>query len=190
MITGKAVSLSEFIKNHYGSKKGLLRFVVYEVLRIFGFYRSLTKVDFAKVERLVFICQGNICRSPLAEAVARKQPMEAISYGLSTRGEDLADPRAIAWGKSNGYDLSNHKTKRIEQYIPQKGDLLVGMEPKHIHQLRIKFGGEPVQITMLGLWLEKPKAYLHDPYNAKEEYFSLCETLVAKSTNNLLSKII
>ena len=181
MITGKAVSLSEFIKNHYGSKKGLLRFVVYEVLRIFGFYRSLTKVDFAKVERLVFICQGNICRSPLGEAVARQQGFTATSFGLDTRGGNSADPRAIAWALANGYNLQQHITKRIDQYMPQQGDLLVGMEPKHIRKLQEKFRQAPVQMTLIGLWLESPLVYLHDPYSAKPEYFSRCEELVRDS---------
>lgn len=172
------MSLSELIKNRFGSKKGLLRYCAYESLRMVGFYKSLTKIDFSRVERLVFICQGNICRSPLAEAVALKQGVPAISFGLDTRGGDPADPRAIAWAQANGYNLQQHTTKRVDQYVPQQGDLLIGMEPKHIRKLQEKFRQAPVQMTLIGLWLESPLAYLHDPYNAKPEYFSRCEELV------------
>lgn len=183
------MSLSELIKNRFGSKKGLLRYCAYESLRIAGFYKSLTKIDFTRVERLVFVCQGNICRSPLAEAVAFKQGVPAISFGLDTRGGDPADPRAIAWAQANGYNLQQHITKRINQYVPQEGDLLIGMEPKHIRKLREKFGQSPVQITLIGLWLESPLAYLHDPYNSNSEYFSHCENYVTNSTLALFGKV-
>lgn len=181
MYKGKTVSLTEMIKNRYGSKKGLLRYIVYETLRFFGAYRKFGNVDFTKVKRLVFICHGNICRSPLGEAVARQHGVPAISFGLDTRGEDSADSRAIAWAKANGYNLKEHKTKRIEQYQPQEGDLLIGMEPKHIRNLRTQFSHAPVQVTLIGLWLKSPLAYLHDPYNAKREYFARCEELVRDS---------
>lgn len=172
------MSVSHTIKNRFGSKKGMLRYFAYEVLRLLGCYRELAQVDFVQVKRLVFVCHGNICRSPLGEAVARKQGIPAMSFGLSTRGNDPADSRAIAWAQANGYNLQEHITKRVDQYEPQEGDLLIGMEPKHIHGLRARFAQAPVQITLIGLWLKSPLAYLHDPFNANSEYFSQCETLV------------
>lgn len=183
---GKTVSVSDGIKNRFGSKKGMFRYFAYEVLRVLGFYRSYAVIDFAQVKRLVFVCHGNICRSPLGEAVARRQGVAAISFGLDTRGNDSADPRAIAWAQANGYNLQEHITKRVEQYEPQAGDLLIGMEPKHIHKLQEKFAQAPVQITLIGLWLNSPLAYLHDPYNANSDYFSRCEELVRDSVIELV----
>jgi protein-tyrosine-phosphatase len=183
------VSVSEIIKNRYGSKKGLLRYIAYEVLRTLGVYRELAKVDFAQVKRLVFVCHGNICRSPLGEAVARQHGIPAISFGLDTRGNDSADPRAIAWAEANGYNLKEHKTKRVDQYEPQAGDLLIGMEPRHIRKLTAHFEQVRIQITLIGLWLESPIAYLHDPFNTNKEYFDLCETTVQDATRNLMDKI-
>lgn len=183
------MTLSEKIKNQYGSKRGLLCYVKYESLRMLGVYDQLKKIDFTTVKRLVFICHGNICRSPLGEAVARKQGKVAVSFGLSTRGNDPADPRAIAWASTNGYDLKQHKTMRIDQYQPQAGDLLIGMEPKHIHALVKQFAQAPVQITLAGLWLQSPLAYLHDPYNTNKDYFDRCEKLVATAATELIKWI-
>lgn len=182
------MSLSENIKNRYGSKKGLLRYFAYEVLRFLGCYSPLKKVDLSRVHRFVFICQGNICRSPLAESVIRKHDISTISYGLNTRGGDSADERAIAWASANGYELGEHKTRRIEEYVPRAGDLLIGMEPRHIRELKKHFGDSTVQITLLGLWLTPPLAYLHDPYNSTEEYFSCCEQLVVHSAKKILDE--
>lgn len=183
------MSFSEEIKNRYGSKRGLLRYIRFEFLRLCGAYRPLKKIDFTKVKRLVFVCHGNICRSPLAEAVARKHNLIATSFGLDTRGGAPADPRAVAWAKEHGYDLDQHVTRRVNQYVPQDGDLLVGMEPKHIVLLRDIFAEKPLQITLAGLWLPKPVAYLHDPYNANSHYFSLCEKSVSDAVNNLIVRM-
>jgi protein-tyrosine phosphatase len=183
------VSLSEKIKNQYGSKRGLLRYVRFEFIRLCGAYRSLKKIDFTKVKRLVFVCHGNICRSPLAEAVARKHNLAATSFGLDTRGGAPADPRAVVWAKNNGYDLDQHITLRIDQYVPQEGDLLIGMEPKHVQQLKEVFAEKPVQITLAGLWLSKSLAYLHDPYNSNPQYFDHCEALVNSTVLQLIEKL-
>jgi protein-tyrosine phosphatase len=183
------VSLSEKIKNQYGSRRGLLRYIRFEILRLCGAYRSLMKIDFTKVKRLVFVCHGNICRSPLAEAVARKHNLPATSFGLDTRGGASADPRAIAWAKDNGYDLHQHITQRVDQYVPREGDLLIGMEPKHIVLLKEAFVEKPVQITLAGLWLSKPLAYLHDPYSSNEQYFERCESLIHSVVLQLKEKL-
>lgn len=183
------MSLSVRIKNYYGSKHGLLRYVTYEIFRMLGAYRTFEKIDFTKVQRLVFVCQGNICRSPLAEVIARKKNIPSLSFGLDTRGNDPADPRAIAWALSNGYDLSQHITMRVDQYQPQAGDLLVGMEPRHINDLVRRFAQAPVQITLAGLWLPMPLTYLHDPYNTDAQYFDRCEKLVMAAVLQLEKKL-
>ncbi|MDZ4261053.1 MAG: phosphotyrosine protein phosphatase [Pseudomonadota bacterium] len=183
------MTLSEKIKNRYGSKRGLLRYVKYEVLRMLGVYSRLKKIDYSSVTRLVFVCKGNICRSPLAEVVARKHNVPTISFGLSTRGGDPADSRAIAWASANGYDLAHHITTRVDQYQPQAGDLLIGMEPMHVDELAQRFIQSPVQITMLGLWLPQPLAYLHDPFNTNAGYFDRCEKLVLTAVLQLNEKL-
>jgi protein-tyrosine phosphatase len=183
------VALTETIKHDHGSKRGLVRYLNYELLRRLGVYRRFNKIDYANVKRLVFVCKGNICRSPLAEAVARKHAIPSQSFGLDTRGNDVADPRAVAWGLANGYDLSAHITSRVDQYQPQPGDLLIGMEPAHVYELEQRFAQAPVQITLIGLWLPRPLAYLHDPYNSCEQYFEKCETLVTAAVVNLMEKL-
>lgn len=65
--------------------------------------------------KILFVCLGNICRSPLAEGImadkARKQHLnvEVDSCGFETfhRG-DPADPRSVAVAAAHGIDLSNH----------------------------------------------------------------------------------
>ncbi|MES2675334.1 MAG: hypothetical protein V4660_13925 [Pseudomonadota bacterium] len=182
------MTLKQYIENRFGSKRGLFRLCLTEIIRCLGFYKQYGQIDFLKVNRLIFICHGNICRSPLGEAVAKNRGALAESYGLDTRGGDNADPRAIAFAIQHKLVLNNHKTRHIKEYLPEPGDLLIGMEPKHTTALKALYGND-VQITLAGLWLQKPVAYLHDPYSANISFFNRCELLVACAAKQLASKI-
>ncbi len=181
--------LKQYIENQFGSKKGLLQLFLTEVARHMGFYKQYNQIDFKKVNRLIFICHGNICRSPLGEVVAKNQGATAESYGLDTRGGASADPRAIAFGLQNKLILSNHITRHIKEYTPQPGDLLIGMEPKHATALKALYGNNEAQITLAGLWLPKPAAYLHDPFGANISFFNHCESLVQQAAKILATKV-
>lgn len=182
------MNILKFIKDKYGSKKGLALNVYYSTLQFLGLFKRYKNINLTAIDRVIFVCAGNICRSPLAEAVAHKFDFPTDSYGLNCRGGDGGDPRAIQFCSMADLDLTKHITKNISTYIPQQGDLVIGMEPKHIKHLKplIK---DRAQLTLIGLWLQKPKPYIHDPYNTNAEYFYLCETQVAKATECLLVKL-
>lgn len=180
------MKLTEQIKQEFGSKKGFFRFIYFQLLLKLGFFNRYKKVDFFSVKRLVFVCTGNICRSPFAEVVARKKGLDCYSFGLDTRGGDSADPRAIAYADSQGFDLSQHVTRKLADYKAEAGDLLILMEPAHLDMLPQELKSMP--ITFAGFWLDPVILYLHDPYNTRTEYFHKCEALVQVATENILAK--
>jgi len=185
----KILNFEEFIKNNYGSRRGLASFISSEIRRLIGEYRYFEIIDFKQVNRLVFVCQGNICRSPLGEAVAKKLGLNCTSFGLDTEGDAPADERAQHWASTQGYDLNGHLSKRVDNYLPQKGDLLIAMEPAQGKALRALFINCDVQITLAGLWLAKPQAYIHDPFNSSAEYFRKCEEVVEMATLELARRL-
>ncbi len=178
---------SLYIKNRFGSKRGLLNAFSCALKTSLGYYRKYELAATAKPSRFVFICSGNICRSPLAEYVAKQLGVDAISFGLHTRGGDKADERAIAFAKTLDIDLNSHVTQNIRHYTPQAGDLLVGMEPNHAKELEQLFG-DRVPITLVGLWLSRRQAYIHDPYNTNAHFFSACEAVVKKAVEQLIQR--
>lgn len=178
---------SHYIKNQFGSKRGLLNALIFSIKTKLGVYRQYQNLAVNNTTRFVFICSGNICRSPLADYVARNLGAKSISFGLHTRGGDKADERAILFAQSIGIDLNVHITQAISTYQPQAGDLLVGMEPAHAQELTALFGNR-VPITLAGLWLPKKQAYIHDPYNSNAQHFNLCEQQVRTAVEQLVSK--
>jgi protein-tyrosine phosphatase len=172
-----------YINSRFGSKKGFANQLKYQFCQIIGKYNPYTNIDFSKIDRFVFVCSGNICRSPLADIVMRKTGGNSMSFGLEARGGDNADPRMILFGTMNGFDLSTHVSQPISQYVPLVCDLLIGMEPSHLIKLHSLFPNN--QITSLGLWLPRKKIYIHDPFSTNKVYFTLCAKKIVFATKNL-----
>jgi protein-tyrosine phosphatase len=180
--------IKNYINYNYGSRRGWLNHHKFALHQRLGFFSRYVRVEWSRIERLVFVCHGNICRSPLAEAVAKEAGVDAVSYGLHCSDDKAANPRAIDFARSIGLSLDAHRTQNIRHYLPSANDLLVVMEPQHLMALPVEKSADP-QITLAGLWLNSPNPYLHDPYCAHDDFFLLCERRVAESTKSLAAQI-
>ena len=181
--------IREYISDNYGSKRGLARYVRGRLLNGIGVYRRWSAVDWARVDRLVFVCKGNICRSPLGELSARQAGATTESFGLDCTNGAPADPRAVRYAETIGLDLSAHRTRHIDGWKAQTGDLLVAFEPVHLMALGGRPQVAPAQLTLAGLWLSSPNCYIHDPFNTNEEYFTKCETTVVSASEQLVQTL-
>ncbi len=177
----------EAVANKFGSKRGLLAYLIGQLGLLLGRYRVLQSPDWSRVQRLVFVCHGNICRSAMGDAVARKLGVPSVSCGLHACPGRPADPRAIEFAARHGMDLSSHKSIRADQFEFLSSDLVVAMEPIHVEGLQGLYGD--AQLTLLGLWLPMPLVYLHDPYNSSPDYFERCMEMVEAATARLATQL-
>lgn len=92
---------------------------------------------------LVFVCHGNICRSPMAERVARRAIQErgldiqVESFALAS--EELGSPidrRAVKVLKEANYDADGHSARRVSAEHLNRADLIIAVEPYQVDQLR------------------------------------------------------
>ncbi|MEE2900841.1 MAG: hypothetical protein VYC39_00855 [Myxococcota bacterium] len=87
--------------------------------------------------RVVFICSGNICRSPLAAGMATSMlkeeniPAVVISAGTLNINGQPAAPNAVEAGRLIGIDISTHRSQGISLPLMRMADALVVMAPKH-----------------------------------------------------------
>ncbi|WP_350310632.1 hypothetical protein [Marinobacter sp. SS13-12] len=169
----------------FGSKTGFVRFYYHRARAFTGAYRKYSRnaVSVAS-RRLVFICSGNICRSPLAEVYARSLGMEAASCGLNCGDAFPADPRAREFAREQGLSLEDHRTVNVRDFEFQDSDLIVVMEPSHIDQFEKKVGKNHI-LVLAGSYCRKPIPYIHDPFNCCPAFFTRCETLVMESVRGL-----
>ncbi len=185
--------LPQLIKNpvrrRFGSLRGAARYGKYLLLMHLGAFRALSDIDFSRVSRLIFICSGNICRSPFAEFYARSRGIEAESFGLHCPDGDPADPRAIDFAKSVGIDMKGHLTRNIQGYEPESGDLVLAMEPAQYQELQTLNGSQDLNASILPLFNRKPSPYLHDPWGSPPEFFDRCERQIMEAVDRITERI-
>ena len=94
---------------------------------------------------ILFVCLGNICRSPLAEGVFRSVLAERgmeddfviDSAGMGDwHAGQAPDHRAIAVARTNGLDISGQQARAITEEDFERFDLVLGMDRKNIRELR------------------------------------------------------
>lgn len=177
-----------WLANHYGSRRGFVRTYWHRLRYYFGAYHVYSNIDWQSVERLVFVCKGNICRSAYAEVVARSLGIEAVSCGLDTIEHSRANESAMRAAKRSGFNLDEHRTRPVMYLDLKKTDLLVAMEPWQAEYLDKHLMREHV-CTLLGLWTRPRLPHLQDPYSAVDTYFDNCFTSIRSGVSAIVSKV-
>jgi protein-tyrosine phosphatase len=180
--------LKQWIADRYGSRRGFVKTLLHKLLYAFGRYRAYRQIDWDSVERLVFVCKGNICRSAYAEVIARSFDVETISCGIDTRDGLSANANAIQAATVRGKDLSNHKTTPLSSLVINKGDLFLAMEPWQVEYLENELEKGYAK-SLLGIWSDNKRPHIQDPYGASETYFNNCFEYIEESVHEICFKV-
>jgi protein-tyrosine phosphatase len=126
------------------------------------------------MKRILFVCAGNICRSPVAEAVVRAEFARAgVDVQVASAGTGPwhigkpADARAQASALARGYDLSSHRARRVSADDFGQFDLLLAMDRDNLADLSARCPDE--YAGKLGLFL--PFAGVDTPQEVADPYY-------------------
>ena len=173
------------IISRFGTVRGLVRLGLSYPQWLLGLSGSRAP-DPARVRRLVFLCQGNICRSAFADVVARRAGMNVASFGLSTHGGRPAHEPAITAAAAMGHEMGAHRASDLTDYVPQEGDLILAMEVRQLHKLAADPRVAHVPRQLLGLWARPTMPHLHDPYGLDDRYMLHCLRRIERAVEGLV----
>lgn len=150
--------------------------------------------------RILFVCTGNICRSPSAEGVLRQRVQ---AHGLAgtvvvgscgTHGYHTGDPpdsRAMDVGRSRGYDLSAQRARAWRRDDGTAHDLIIGMEGHHADWVRQRLP-DPASARVCRLLHYVPGHALRDvpdPYYGGLPEFEQMYDLIELGVDGLLNEL-
>lgn len=150
--------------------------------------------------RLLFVCMGNICRSPTAEAVMRAY-VERV--GLAERIEidsaathryNLGKPpdiRAQKAGARRGYQLSGLRARQVCEADFERFDRILAMDRDNLENLRRDC--PPEHLHKLGLFLDYARGFaeseIPDPYYGGDAGFEYVLDLIEDAARGLLESL-
>lgn len=165
------------IHDKYGGKRAWLRAHAYHLMdRFYLLPSGPNKAQLSELKRLVFVCQGNICRSPYGEARARQLGISSASFGLHADTGKRANLSATRIAKQRGLILDDYIATHISQFLFNTGDLVLTFEPRQLEEL-LSPGVLPESVVaadLLGRWCAPSFPYIHDPYGLNDAYFNIC----------------
>ncbi len=130
--------------------------------------------------KILFLCYGNICRSPLAAALAEKRlsGVTIDSAGFHEQTGRSCPQKILRIGKSFGIDLSNHRSARVTREGLATADLVIAMDVENLNCVRQEFPEMANRTTLLGLFGTPETLAIADPYRADEAATNkICEQI-------------
>lgn len=145
------------------------------------------------INSILFVCLGNICRSPLAEGVFRavlvERGRDMVLDSAATGGWNLGeapDPRSVAIAVRHGIDISGQRARKVRPEDFSRFDLILGMDRQNVRDLRAM---APVaaheRIHLLAEFAQGKTRDVPDPYYDGQEAFASVYRMIREASEAL-----
>ncbi|MDA0684319.1 MAG: low molecular weight phosphotyrosine protein phosphatase [Bacteroidetes bacterium] len=150
---------------------------------------------------VLFVCLGNICRSPVAEGVFRHQVEEAGLTGAFTIDSagtgawhvgQSPDSRMTKSAASQGVDISKQHARQFVEEDLERFDLILAMDKSNLHDILYLDKGDTFghKVKLFREWDPEPGDFqVPDPYYGGDEGFRNVFTMVERTSQALLGSL-
>lgn len=146
----------------------------------------------------LFLCQGNICRSPFAERFARRSVggngLSFISAGIDVSAPNPPPAAAVSAAQQFAVQMTDHRSQPLTNAMMQGADAILVMEIWQLNQLKKQFPQQADKIHPLALFEDGDMApaggyekyNIRDPYGRPVKEFIRCYRRIGRCVNGLL----
>jgi protein-tyrosine phosphatase len=146
--------------------------------------------------RILFVCLGNICRSPSAEAVMRgllaREGIEGVEVDSAGTGVwhigNPADPRAIAAASERGVEISG-AARQVRPADFEEFDLILAMDRSNHANLLAMEGADPGKVRLFREMAGEGDLDVPDPYYGGEDGFAEVLDILESGCVTILSRL-
>lgn len=162
--------------------------------------KSLYDNERTRAWRVLFVCLGNICRSPAAEGVLlhalKRRGIERWTVDSAGTGDyhigDLPDQRMRAAASRRGYRLT-HRARQVRTSDFDDFDLIIGMDAHNVRDLRRMAPSVEAEskVVPMSRWLDPATGYdyVPDPYYEGTEGFELVLDLLQAACDRMIDDL-
>lgn len=147
--------------------------------------------------KILFVCSGNTCRSPLAEILARNlhaekellPPVVFSSAGLSAINGEAASLGALQVAEEMGYSLQDHHARKTDSGMLREADLILTMTNSQRNLLLLNDNSHIAKTFVLNRYVGQEPADIGDPYGSSIEVYRRTAAQLQNSIRALLEKL-
>jgi protein-tyrosine-phosphatase len=147
------------------------------------------RASLPSVRRLLFVCHGNICRSPFAERLAKVQleGCSVSSAGVRAKPNLRSPDRLVQIAQAMGLDLESRRSVRLGAAHVTWADLILVMDGDNFSRVAADFPEAVTKMTLLGLFARGASAVIRDPDPGSEDAILDVLDQIREAVNGLVA---